>query len=62
MPYGFIGGASGLFDEGMLVFNGNIKTHPDYNNIKYFCTNHHVNIYSLHDGELEDIGSVIQLF
>ena len=61
MPYGFIGGASGIID-GTLVFNGNIKEHSDYNNIKSFCANHHVNIYPLHDGDLEDIGSVIQLF
>ena len=60
--YGFIGGASGLISSNVLCFNGNIKNHPDYNNISAFCRNHHVKPYSLHNGELEDIGSIIPLY
>ena len=57
--YGFIGGASGLISGEILAFNGNIKKHPDYSDIKSFCRNHGVDVYSLHNKELEDIGSVI---
>lgn len=61
-PYGFIGGASGLISNDTLVFNGSVENHPDYSNIKSFCKNHNVEIYSLHNGELEDIGSIIPLY
>lgn len=60
-PYGFIGGASGLISGEILVFNGNIQAHPDFKEIKYFCKKHNVDILSLHDGVLEDIGSIIPI-
>ncbi len=56
---GFIGGASGLIND-TLYFNGNIKTHPDYDNIKDFCNNVGVSIYSLNNGPLVDIGTIMQ--
>lgn len=56
---GFIGGASGLVDN-KLLFNGDIKTHPDYENINAFCKNSGVDIISLNKGNLTDIGSIIQ--
>ena len=57
--YGFIGGASGLISKEILAFNGNILKHPDYYKIKSFCKKHGVDIYPLHNHELEDIGSII---
>ncbi len=56
---GFIGGASGLINN-TLYFNGNIKLHPDYKNIKSFCKNIGVDIYSLNNGPLIDIGTIMQ--
>ncbi len=56
---GFIGGASGLINN-ILYFNGDIKTHPDYENIKSFCNNVGVDIYSLNKGPLIDIGTIMQ--
>ncbi len=56
---GFIGGASGLIND-TLYFNGDIKTHPDYENIKSFCRNAGVEIYSLNNGPLIDIGTIMQ--
>ena len=56
---GFIGGASGLVNN-TLLFNGNIKLHPDYENIKFFCKNVGVDIYSLNNSELTDIGTIMQ--
>lgn len=62
MSYGFIGGASGLIAPDALAVNGDLKTHPDYNNITDFCKNHHVDIISLKKGILTDIGSILPIF
>lgn len=58
---GFIGGASGLIKPNLLTFNGDISTHPDYFNIKDFCKNSGVEILSLNNGELVDIGSFMTI-
>lgn len=58
---GFIGGASGLIDKNILAFNGNIKTHPDYCNIRDFCRNYGTEIINLNNGILTDIGSIIAI-
>ena len=57
--YGFIGGCSGKLDKDCLAFTGNIKLHSDYDNIKSFCGNYGVNLLSLSNGNLIDIGSII---
>ncbi len=57
---GFIGGASGLINERTLCFNGNLKTHPDYQNIMDFCNNVNVDVVSLNNGPLKDVGSILQ--
>lgn len=59
--YGFIGGCCGKIDKNTLAFNGDITKHPEYNKIKQFLNKHNVKDLSLHDGELEDIGSIIPL-
>lgn len=56
---GFIGGASGLINKKTLCFNGDLKTHPDYNNIVSFCKNVGVDVVSLNKGNLVDIGSIL---
>lgn len=56
---GFIGGASGLINDRILCFNGNIKTHPDSENIIAFCKNVGVDVVSLNNGNLTDIGSIM---
>lgn len=56
---GFIGGASGLINENVLCFNGNLKTHPDYKNIISFCKNVGVDTISLNNRCLKDIGSIM---
>ena len=62
MSYGFIGGATGLIAPDTLAVNGNLKTHPDYNNIVDFCNNYNVNIISLKNGAIYDIGSILPIF
>ena len=59
--YGFIGGASGLIDKNLLAFTGNIKLHPDYEKIKLFTDFYEVDIISLTDNNLNDIGGIIPL-
>lgn len=56
---GFIGGASGLINN-TLYFNGNLKTHPDHENIKAFCNNVGIDVCSLNNGPLTDIGTIMQ--
>lgn len=55
---GFIGGASGLLNERLLAFNGDIRLHPDSENIISFCRNEGVDVVSLSSGILHDIGSI----
>lgn len=59
MNYGFIGGASGLIENNVLAFNGELSTHPDGEEIKSFCKRHCVNIKELKSGSVTDIGSII---
>ena len=60
-PYGFIGGCCGLADKDILVFSGNIKVHPEYDNIKAFAGNHAVHIESIGTGGLYDIGGILPI-
>ena len=59
--YGFIGGCTGLIEKDLLAFAGEASTHPDYELIKFFCKNHGVEIVSLSNGELVDIGTITAL-
>lgn len=59
--YGFIGGCCGLISKDTLAFSGNIAMHPDYNNIRSFAGNHGVEIISLSDSILCDVGGIIPL-
>ena len=57
--YGFIGGASGLLNENLLCFNGCIENHPQYLLIKEFCRKYDVDLISLNDDVLYDVGSIM---
>lgn len=57
--YGFIGGATGLINDSLLVFNGDLHSHPNYKEIKKFCKMRGVDILSLKSGALVDIGTII---
>lgn len=60
--YGFIGGASGKISDNVIVFNGNIKRHPDFSKISEFLKKYKIEAVSLTDEPLTDIGSIIPLF
>ena len=59
--YGFIGGCCGFLDRDTLGFSGNITKHPDYSNIKDFAKNYGVNLYSLANCRLTDIGGLLPI-
>lgn len=59
--YGFIGGSSFKYNRNTLVFTGNIKLHPDYESIKSFVENHNVELFSLTENTMIDIGSIIPI-
>ncbi len=57
--YGFIGGCCGMLSDRMLAFSGDIAQHPDYENIKAFCRNYGVDLLSLSNDILYDIGGIL---
>lgn len=58
---GFIGGATGLIEKDLLAVNGNIELHKSRDEIKSFCRKYGVNIISLSDEPITDIGSIIRI-
>ena len=59
--YGFIGGCCGLIDKDVLLFNGNLSTHTDFDKIKNFLYDNGVNYIDIKGKLLTDIGSVIPI-
>ena len=59
MNYGFIGGTSGLIEQNVIAFNGELSLHPDGDNIRRFCKDHGIEVIELKTGTLTDIGSII---
>lgn len=59
--YGFIGGCCGKLSKYILAFTGKIEDHPDYNNIKSFCRNYNVDMLSLTNNTLLDIGGILPI-
>ena len=55
--YGFIGGASGLFDN-TVYFCGDIMKHPDGQRIAEFCMKHKKEYICLSDDKLFDVGTL----
>ena len=59
LDYGFLGGASGKISKNLLAFTGDIRQHRDYDKIYDFCAERSVELISLSNEELIDIGSII---
>ena len=57
---GFIGGCSGCDGE-RVYFSGNIELHPDAEAIKEFCKAHNMEVVSLSDKPLFDIGTMFSI-
>lgn len=58
--YGFIGGSSALIEDNVYFF-GNISSHPDYESIKEFISNHNKGLVELSQNPLTDIGGIIEI-
>ncbi len=59
--YGFIGGACGFLDRRTLAFSGKAELHPDYANIKAFIRNYRVQMLSLSNEPLYDVGGILPI-
>lgn len=59
-PYGFLGGTSGRVGN-EIIFNGNLKLHPDYQKIINFITSQGLKPTYFEEYPLEDIGSIIEV-
>lgn len=59
--YGFIGGCCGLVDKDLLLFNGDLSTHTDFDKIKNFLYDNGVSYIDIKGKPLTDIGSIIPI-
>jgi len=61
MNMGFIGGSSGLISKNKWAVTGNISTLKSFQQIKDFLIKKGIEIITLSDGQVTDIGSIIPL-
>lgn len=59
--YGFIGGCCGLIDKDVLLFNGDLSTHTDFDKIRNFLYDNEVKYIDIKGKPLTDIGSIIPI-
>lgn len=59
--YGFIGGCCGLIDKDLLLFNGDLSTHTDFDKIRNFLYDISVKYVDIKGKPLTDIGSIIPI-
>lgn len=59
--YGFIGGCTGLIDKDLLLFNGDLQTHTNFNKIENFLYDNGVNYIDIKGKPLTDVGSIIPI-
>ena len=59
--YGFIGGCCGLIDEDLLLFNGDLLRHSDFDKIKKFLYDNDIRYIDIKGKPLTDIGSIIPI-
>ncbi len=57
--YGFIGGCCGFISKYLLAFSGDVRKHTDYENIRSFAGNYGINLVSLGNEVLYDVGGII---
>ena len=59
--YGFIGGCCGLVDKNLLLFNGDLSLHSDFDKIKNFLYDNDISYIDIKGKPLTDIGSIIPI-
>ncbi len=59
--YGFIGGCCGLIDKDLLLFNGDLQSHTNFDKIQNFLYDNGVSYIDIKNKPLTDIGSIIPI-
>ncbi len=59
--YGFIGGCCGLIDKNILLFNGDLSLHSDFDKIENFLYDNGIKYIDIKGKPLTDIGSIIPI-
>lgn len=59
---GFIGGCSALVDKNVLFFNGDVKSHPQYAEIKEFLHMRKIDMICAENPRLTDFGGFIPFY
>ncbi len=59
--YGFIGGCCGLIDKDLLLFNGDLSTHTNFDKINNFLCDNDIKYIDIKNKPLTDIGSIIPI-
>ncbi len=59
--YGFIGGCCGLIDKNVILFNGDLSLHSDFDKIKNFLYDNDIKYIDIKGKSLTDIGSIIPI-
>lgn len=59
--YGLIGGCCGLIDKDLLLFNGDLSTHSDFDKIQKFLYDNNIKYIDIKGKPLTDIGSIIPI-
>ena len=57
--YGFLGGASGIMQDGSILVSGDLSRHKDYGKIELFLNKYNSNIFNIKGQDLYDSGSLI---
>lgn len=59
--HGLIGGCAGKIDENLIAFTGNLNTYRYGEDIKDFCKNYKVDVYSLTSENMYDYGGILPI-
>ena len=59
--YGFIGGCCGLVDKNLLLFNGDLSLHSNFDKIENFLYDNGIKYIDIKGKPLTDIGSIIPI-
>ena len=59
--HGLIGGCAGKISDDLLVFTGNLNKYIYGEDIRAFCNNHHVDVFSLTNRPMYDYGGILPI-
>ncbi|MBE7010248.1 MAG: hypothetical protein E7418_02010 [Ruminococcaceae bacterium] len=59
--YGFIGGASGVFEQGQIGFAGDLSDHPDGEEIRRFIGRQGFSVQEILGYPLTDVGTILRI-